>query len=233
VSWSNPQKIHIYAPRAEEPYLGDNWSDEVLGRIVLPLYRDFEEYLIWFWIGRYSLLNQPVPDNRYKRPGTEISDFIAFRISMSETVLQGFQETALRLIDREKCFTDGWQPLNLTIDFPIDRYCPPNTMPEIYKRRIMFIVRFLDATSRLVLESLAQNALNGWGVELNENKAENPNGSILESVHHLFFNTTNVPLDVFEFRHKRDPLRALVSYWAIFDLDPNSWEFIAKATLSF
>jgi hypothetical protein len=233
--WSNPQKIHIFAPRTENPYQGDNWCEEVLGRVVLPLCRNFEEVLHWFFVGRYGKFNQPVPDERYMLPGTNISEFVAFRVSVQRPALHEFQERALELVNSEKCFADGWHPLNLTGDFPIERYCRPGAKPEMYERRIRLIVNLLDATSKLVLDSLDWDESRGWHIERNDNEDENPNGSMFESVHHLFCNTTDVPLDTLVLQNRQEEVVVtLQTYWSIRSLlKPKDWEQVAKVPMRY
>lgn len=53
----------------------------------------------------------------------------------------------------------------------------------------------MDATLHLMLDALIEDDQGQWQLETNTN-AQNPHGSLFESIHHLFCNTTNVPTTI-------------------------------------
>lgn len=66
-------------------------------------------------------------------------------------------------------------------------------------QRALLVLRCLHSVCELYKDNLVQRADGYWELESNDEKTENPEGSSLETIHHLFCNITRVPTPVFDF----------------------------------
>jgi hypothetical protein len=200
VTKNNPQALHIYVP-LEQPY-GDNWVEQVLGEVVRPVYEQFKGEIEWMWITRYSGSydhNTPPPygdalPDRYRSNG--YYRFVLFRANVSSTTNAAFQRQVIEHAEQAVCFVEpGWVDYDIVKDLGSDRFIRADADQEERATRADLIAQFINATVKVMLDMLAVDESGRWMWEPSVHE-QNPNGSVFESVHHLFCNATNVPTTV-------------------------------------
>ncbi|MBZ0291119.1 MAG: hypothetical protein K8L99_01005 [Anaerolineae bacterium] len=201
--WRDVQALHIYYPVVRlfpNGGFNANWGNEIIGKVIKPI---VEEYAMrWLWITRY---NQPVaetphlgtipPDYQYHHPDvpdTPLNAFILFRLSIED---KSVQQRATELARAAGYFVVDWRDYDVVQDLGSNRFIREDASDTERVERAYQIAMFMDTVAKLLVHSLREE--NGeWRVEPNSDKALNPDGSFFQSVHHLFCNTTEVPLFV-------------------------------------
>lgn len=211
--WRDAQALHIYVP-TEEPY-GSNWVEQVLGEVIRPIFEQHKKGIRWLWVGRYmGPYNEekpppPYDDGSPPPPGGYIPEryrsdgnyrFVLFRISARRKYKQTLLGQTLHWAKGADCwaYPPGWKEYDVVQNLGIheDRFIQAGADPKKRANRAKLIAYFMDATAKLRLDSLVQDAQGRWSIEGNSNHEENPNGSFFESVHHLFCNATRAPTTV-------------------------------------
>lgn len=98
--------------------------------------------------------------------------------------------TQLGLVDR-----GDEKTLTLVQDLGHDRFLAPTRTDKTPADRALLVLRYLHSIAELVCDNVVKAADGYWHLEQSMNR-ENPNGSNFESLHHLFCNSTQVPLFV-------------------------------------
>ena len=204
--WRDAYALHIYVPN-NTPYDPDNWVDQVLGEVIHPIYTEFQEEIRWMWVTRYAKPYDPaappsgVPNqlpDRFILNGNY--RHVLFRVSVQETVRQRLHQQSLELSTQAGCFIDGgWSEWDIVASpggLGTDRFVKPDATPEERATRAYLVVNFVDATVKLMLDSLIRDDDGRWRLEPNQHNL-NPYHSFFESVRHLFANATQVPNRVF------------------------------------
>lgn len=203
--WRNAHALHIFAPAGEQ--YDDNWVEQILGSAVKPLCERYEDGIRWLWVTRYS---GPYIDD--KPPvGCHLADkyilngsyrFVVFRLSVTDEIRQSLHHRALQLAAHADCYTDprGWIDYDVVSDLGSDRFVHTDVSGDERAQRAKLVAYFVDATVRLMLDQLTQDKDGKWALEAGTHK-QNPNGSVFESVHHLFCNAAGVPTTVLVSRH--------------------------------
>lgn len=229
------RKLHIYAPW-EEPFGDDNWAEQILGDIVLPLYREFEQKIDWLFVGRY-IRESELLGSRF-RNAQELGRFIALRVEATDVVQERLEKRCLELVGSLEtgCGCIGWEDMDLLGEYPPQRYCRSGIEGidnEEYQRRINLIFRFHDATTSLLLDALRIDDQGRWRLETNGDIGNNPQGSFFQSVLHLFCNATDVPLRVILLQHLENPhiLAAISNY--TYGYDPKEWRQLTELPIQF
>jgi len=187
-----PIQLKIFAPWS--PPYDDNWVEQVLGDIVRPILRDYSSHIDSVWVTRYinrdpvKGLGQPYLNEQ----GQWRHVLLRFLVKEEES-LSNIKLATERLIRDVNCAIPfGWENYDLVGDLGSDRFIEANANSEDRIERAYFVFRFMDATIRLMLDSIKQDNDKKWHLESNSHE-QNPDKSFFQSVHHLFCNATNVP----------------------------------------
>ena len=195
--WRDPKAIHIFAPN-EEPF-ENNWVEQILGTTVKPVYQQYKDNIKWFWVTRYiepydeiaPPVNFPLPE-KYRSDGNR--RYIVFRISAHDESEQAIYDLTVQLAREAGCYTDprGWLDYDVVADLGSDRFIHTGATAEERVERGKLVACFVDATIKLMIDLLVKDAGGKWVLEPSTHQ-QNPNGSVFESVHHLFCNATAAP----------------------------------------
>jgi hypothetical protein len=198
MSWHDAWELHIYAP-SEEPY-GENWVEQVLGTIVRPLHEQYKDDIRWTWVTRYAgQYNPSAPPYGYELPEQYHANggyrYILLRVSIKDESKESLHDQAIQLARTAGCFTNpnGWINYDVRGDLGNDRFVRADAGLEDRARRAQLIAYFIDATVKLMLDSIIQTDDGRWILEPNAHHVQNPEGSFFQSVHHLLCNLTGVP----------------------------------------
>lgn len=194
--WRNAHSLHIFAPTTQ--LYGNNWCEQILGSVVKPLYKQYTDGIGWLWATRYwgpydaqdPPLNCVLP-NEYCSDGSY--RYITFRANVMGSLRKEFHERALKLVSETGCFSTDWKNYDIVRDLGSNRFVASVANEVDRAKRAKLVVQFIDATVTLMLDSLIQDTQGKWTTEPNNDHQQNPHGSYLESVHHLFCNATGVP----------------------------------------
>lgn len=201
MTWYKSNTLRIFVP-AIDPF-GDNWVEQILGAVIKPIVDKYLNHISWLWITRYSNpYHVDKSSSGYLLPEQFCVDdccrFVKFRLHADEIVRAELHQEVMQLAKSELCFPEpnGWILYNPIEDLGSNRFIRADATTEERSQRAKLIVFFMDATIRLMLNSLSCDDSGKWSLEPNELKEQNPNGSFFESAHHLFCNATGVPTTV-------------------------------------
>jgi len=201
MTWNELNTLHIFVP-SKDPY-GKNWVEQVLGTVIKPIVIKYQNHISWLWITRYwNAYNVDKPPRGYALPEQFCIEgkyrYIKFRLHVDADVRDKLHQEVIQLAEREKCFTEpnGWIAYHPIEDLGSNRFIRADASAEERSQRAKLIAYFMDATIRLMLDSLSCDDSSKWSLEPNALKEQNRNGSFFESVHHLFCNATGVPTTV-------------------------------------
>lgn len=201
MSWYDAQALHIYAP-PDEPF-GRNWVEQILGEVVKPIIQKYGEHVPWVWGTRYSnTYKEDDPPRGYPLPDAFHADgryrFIVLRLHAPPEIRADLHSESIEMAQSAGCFTepDGWVPYDPVHDLGGDRFIRNDASLEDRRQRARLVASFVDATIRLMLDSLTYDEAGKWNLEPNMLPKENRKGSFFESVHHLFCNATGVPTTI-------------------------------------
>lgn len=198
--WRNAQALHIFVPSAQPM---ENWVEQILGTVVRPLNEEFNASIGWMWVTRYiqgsdhlpitikeHFLAQPIP-NHFLLSEPYSYRYIVFRLSVEGDKRQALHQMALQLTEAAGLYAVPWVDYDIVGDLGNDRFVHEGATEEERTLRAKLVANFIDATVRLMLNSLIEE--NGqWKLESNTHEL-NPDKSFFQSIHHLFCNLTNVP----------------------------------------
>jgi hypothetical protein len=197
------RQVRIFAPN-RAPYANEFWGETILGQIIKPAVADCPD-LAWFWFSRYYCTAKQdggdcdiskVPQD-YTVPGAAYRS-VKFRYSVTEDALEEFERACAALIQKSGCFATDFRDYDYLGDLGAPRFLGGEWTPQRRRVRADLVAAQFCATCRLVLDTLAGPAADGkFTVEKDLVSKENPvANSPLESIHHIFCNSTAVPLVV-------------------------------------
>lgn len=201
MSWDNAQALHVFAP-PREPY-GANWVEQILGDVVRPILARYADSISWVWMTRYADVyvdSQPPLD--VALPAEFRADgrfrFLVLRLQINPDDRGAVQTEIIQLARAAGCFTDprDWIAYDPVADVGGDRFIRNDAAEPERAERARLVLQFVDATVRLMLHSLVKDPAEHWINEPNMIRAQNPKGSMFESIRHLFCNATGVPTSV-------------------------------------
>lgn len=196
---------------SDEP---NDWVETLLGRIIKPITTEFNEHLEWFWFSRYASLSAVEGEDRgdceieaipeiCKRPipGTNGQAFhrsVRFRFEIAAEAKDNFETRLRALIGDFGYAISDVRPYDELSDTGGPRFLATENRSDAKAQlRARLVSHVFCTSSRLLLDMLIGPDANGrFRVESNDFTAQNPNFSSLESVHHIFWNLTAVPLSV-------------------------------------
>lgn len=198
MTWQDPHTLHIFLPDTET--INPNWVEQVLGNVVLPVVKKFDEHIRWLWITRYSDqydANSPPQETILPQEFCASGSycFVAFRLCARDEVKSEVHQMALSLVKQYGYYATEWVERKIISDLGSDRFAPSDADSNFRLARAELVAEFVNSTVRLMLHSLINDASGKWHLENNQS-GYNPHGSIFESLHHLFCNATGVPTDV-------------------------------------
>jgi hypothetical protein len=170
---------------------------------------EYSESLNWFWFSRYATpLDGDDGDcdidsiaDEYKRPlvagGVGFHRSLRFRFNISDGAQVAFESRLQELITQNGYRVSDIRNYDYCRDTGGERFLGvENRQGGRDARRADLVTHLYQTISQLVIDCLVgPDEAGRFTVETNDN-AQNPNGSTFESVHHLFFNITQVPLSV-------------------------------------
>lgn len=180
MSPQNAYTLHIFAPY-EKMYGDSNWVEQILGSIVRPLYQEHGKDIKWLWITRYVEPQNANKDVAYPDNATSLNNgyyrYVAFRISVEDEQKQIVLDRAIELAQNSGCFTDprGWLDYDVISDLGKNRFIRADASAGERARRAHLVISFVDATVRLMLDSIVQDTEGKWSREPNTDD-QNPKG---------------------------------------------------------
>jgi len=198
--WRNAHALQVFAP--DDGSYRDNWVVQILGTTAKPLYQQYRDDIRWLWVTRYSgPYSEDNPPVGCRVPEGYLLGgyyrYVLFRASIEGQSEESFYDQAIRLAGEAGCYTDprGWIDYDIVADLGCNRFIRAEANFEERAERARLVVHFVDATVRLMLDLLIHTEDGIWRFEQSTHP-QNPNGLMLESVHHLFCNATCVPTTV-------------------------------------
>jgi hypothetical protein len=169
--------LHLRFP-SRAPFDGANWFDTFVGRFVKPLLGT--GLIQQFWFTRY---------------GTPQLHEVRFRLVTAD--FAGLRPTTDRYL-RECGFTqlDDESDLTLVGDLGGSRFLSPDACNQSPEHRAQLALNLLHALAVLYVECLVGPDAEGRFRQEINTEINNPHGSIFETFHHLFCNTTDVVTEV-------------------------------------
>lgn len=169
--------IHLTFP-ANAPFDTANWFETFVGRFVKPLLAT--GLMKQYWFTRYG--------NDQQRE---------IRLRLTTEDFPALQSTITNLI-QALGFTDLNDELNFTVigSFLNDRVHSPDSSNPSPDNRGQLLLNINHAISALFVDSLIGPDADGRFRQEHNTNANNTNGSIFETVHHLICNTTDVVTEV-------------------------------------
>jgi hypothetical protein len=213
MNWLDAKALHIFSPDTQVNNL--NWVEQILGDVVLPLLTQFGQKIEWIWLTRYmDNYNQDNPPVGYKLTdeykGHGFYRYVVFRCSVDKSIEPELHLLAQNLAKEKGYFAPEWLIYNVVDDLGNDRFAPTDASSQFRQDRAHLVVRLIDSTVRLMLHSLIRDEKGMRRLEKNVSP-QNPNGSIFESLHHLFCNASGVPINVLV--SKRSNEISFQTYW--------------------
>ena len=190
----------------------DEWAETLIGRVIRQIVQEFPGELRWFWFSRYvCLIGRPnedrgdcdfntIPDN-YKLAfsGTNQAGHrsLRFRFEILDAQQCAFEDRLRTLLGEHGYAISDVRDYDQIADTGSHRFLGvENRQPGRDARRATLITLLYQSISQLVIDCLVgPDAQGRYRIEAN-NDPQNPNGSTFESIHHLFYNITQVPLSV-------------------------------------
>jgi hypothetical protein len=211
------RQVRVFAPN-RAPYTQDRWAEGILGHVIRPAVADSPD-LAWFWFTRYYCTAKQdggdcdisqVPKDYAVAGATYRS--LKLRYSVAENAIEEFERRCAALIKQSGCFASDFRDYNYLADLGAPRFLGGERTPQRRQARADLVVAQFHATCRLVLDTLVGPAADGqFTVEKDLASRENPVGnSPLESIHHIFCNSTAVPLVILS----SDPNADIGTHWA-------------------
>jgi len=211
------RQVRVFAPN-RAPYAPDSWGETILGQVIKPAVAD-NPNLAWFWFSRYyCTANQDGGDcdisqvpKDYIVPGGAYRS-VKFRYAVTEDALEEFERACAAFIEKSGCFASDFRDYNYLADLGAPRFLGGEQTPQRRQARADLVAAQFHATCRLVLDTLVEPAADGkFAVEKDLVSKENPAGnSPLESIHHIFCNSTAVPLVILS----SNPNTDIGTHWA-------------------
>ncbi len=218
------QQTRVFVP-SNEP---QNWAETLIGRVFKPLTAEFADSIDWFWFSRYGV---PADDSgdcdiaqiptEYKQGGLHRS--LRFRFSISDDRQVDFEKRGRELINANGYRVSDFRDYDFIENLGDRRFLgPENQQPGRGEMRADLVVRFLMAVSRLVIDALVgPDGNDRYHIESNEDAANNPQGSVFQSLFHLFCNITDAPTAVRIYH--RLPLFGYGTFMYAPDPPPGGW----------
>lgn len=207
--------------RHNEPL--NDWAETLLGQVVRPVLEEYASCVRWFWFSRYV---SPINDSadcdikliptEFKQPieGTTqpCHRSIRFRYDVTEADQERFEDGLRNLINHFGYAISDVREYDQVADTGSSRFLGvENRQSGRDAIRAQLVTQLYEDISRLVLDGLVgPDARGRYRIETNDH-TENPNGSTFESIHHMFFNITMVPLSVL-FSDEQSP-QLFGTYW--------------------
>jgi len=198
-------QVRIFV-RATEPL--PTWVETVLGQVIAVITREFHDHLSWFWFSRYVSFDMndsgdcvigQIPDDCKMPIQPEMPPMhrsLRFRFEIADQQEQIFRARLLQLIAESNYATSGILDYDKVLDTGNDRFLGiENRQEGRAARRADLVTDFYYAISRLMIDSLVGQEDGRFRLEQSDDLANNPRGSTFQSLHHLFCNITEVPLD--------------------------------------
>lgn len=199
------RQTRIFVP-SNEPL--SDWAETIIGCVICPLTQQHAMALSWSWFSRYiSAINDSgdcdislIPDG-FKQPitqgGSPLHRSIRFRFKVLDADQQAFEMQLRSLVAQHGYAISDVRDYDQIADTGGNRFLGvENQQPGRDIQRATLVTLLYEATSKLVIDGLVgPDAQGRYRMEKNTD-SENPNGSTFESLHHLFFNITQVPLSV-------------------------------------
>jgi hypothetical protein len=191
----------------------DDWAETLIGRALRPLTADYHDHLEWFWFSRYvcatGMAGEDTGDceiNAIPEPFKAVLPGInqrghrslRFRFEIADGQRNNFEGRLRQLVADYGYAISDVRPYDEVADTGGPRFLgAENRLPAGAQIRARCVTLIYYATSQLLFDMLVGPDPNGrYRIEQNELREQNPNGSALESVHHVFCNMTAIPLSV-------------------------------------
>lgn len=163
-----------------KPFDKHNWFESWIGNFVQPLITDCN--IKKFWFSRYGLPKKGEIRFRFEEP--EDMEKFNHRYDMLK-----------HYIKRDMKDEENYSIVN---DLGNLRFLG---MGNSYaKQRADLVLNYLQALCQLYMDCLVHEGKGYFNLEKNIWQAENPDGSVFESIHHLFHNITSYEMPIVKFR---------------------------------
>ena len=193
--------------RSDEPAAG--WAETMIGHVFRLIAEEYAESLRWFWFSRYGTTIDGdsgdcditlIPDE-YKQPfqagGVGFHRSMRFRFNIDDATQVAFEDRLQQLVIQRGYSISDVRDYDYVSDTGGHRFLGvENRQQGRDVQRAELVTHLYQSISQVVIDCLVGPDLGGrFRVESNDN-LQNPNGSTFESIHHLFYNITQVPLSI-------------------------------------
>lgn len=196
------RQTRIFAPH-EGLFAHPLWAETVIGRIIKPVVTKFQDVLEWYWFTRYI---QPVDGDKddctfaqiprtfvNTQSGTHKS--IRFRYAVKDDICETFEEECRQLIGNAGCAISDFRTFPIVADLGGDRHLEEPRTPERREKRAQLVVANYHSIAELILDALIGPDAEGH-FSLPHYKAEAGQETPFHAIHHVFCNTSDIPLYV-------------------------------------
>ncbi|GEM_PF-2371704 len=190
-------------PHDTPRYKGSNWAETVMGEIVRPAVERYRSSVEWYWMTRYGGPAFAGNAARYQAPsnirgGLQTPEYLQIRLKERRRwpFRSRLEKALLAQAKQRECFA-GSGPNNPLKELALKRFIDPEgDTASTREHRAELIARFLCTAAELYLDMLVPDWVGGWCEEWNGDTNQNPDGSAIQSVLHMFCNGTDVEIPV-------------------------------------
>lgn len=203
----------------------NDWAETIIGRVIVPITRQFSGQLNWFWFSRYiSPINDsgdcdvsliPAPFLQPLSAGGQPQHrSVRFRFDIVAAGQPAFESQLQALILQHGYAVSDIRDYDFVGDTGGHRFLgDENRQPGRDVQRAHLVTNYYQSISALVVDALVGPDVQGrFRLETNSDQ-QNPHGSTFESLHHLFCNITQPPLTALVYQDPSNNQLALGSRW--------------------
>ncbi len=193
------RQVRIFAPTGGL-YEHQLWAETMIGQIIRPSVRQFENSLDWYWFTRYVSPRDEaavdcdlsaIPAN-FMDPQTGFYQSIRFRFAVKNDKRGDFENQCRGLIAEAGCAISDFLDYRILDDLGGERHLEEPRTPARRERRAQLVAENYYSVAKLILDALkGPDAEGRYHLPHHEPfTGETP----FQAFHHIFCNATDVPL---------------------------------------
>lgn len=195
-----PLQTRIFVPWAD-PYTMQGWVETVAGKILQPFVNVSE--ISWFWFTRYmeddsgSNGDSDLTDipNGFRHPHQDIYRSVRLRIWLEKQERGQVEQSLNKTVSDAGCWIADLRDYDDLNDLANHRFCGEPFEESRREVRRDLMREFLCSSSKLFFHMLqGPDSKGSYYLERNIDRLQNPEENTFQSIHHLFCNLTDVPL---------------------------------------
>jgi hypothetical protein len=194
-------QTRIFAPR-DDLFNHQLWAETLIGRIIAPLVRNFNDALVWYWFTRYVTAKEEasgdcelskIPEH-FMDPGTKSYKSVRFRFAITDEKLSELEGECRRLVDGAGCAISDVRVYAIVDDLGGDRHLEEPRTPERRQKRAQLVVENYFSIAKLILDALTGPDSAGRYCLPHQPETDPQVETPFRVFHHIFCNATDVPL---------------------------------------